>query len=787
MATLAIVLLVVFYVAFNGAALAQVSPQLAQKAPEADAIAAQAAQDGYVRIIVEFAGPVPTDQLRPDPQVLAPVRAEIAARGNAIIASHFGSANNPSQGQGFPRGLMRFEVTPTFAVNVSPSELNAMAADSAVLRIYYDHPGSPALPQSVPLIGMTPAYAANATGTRQAVAVLDTGVQTNHEFLSGNVLDLQACFSNGENNGASLCPDGTQIQTGKGAADTSIPACVIGSTNRCSHGTHVAGIAAGNNTNPASLGPANGVARNAKIVPVQVFTRVGNNVSFRTSDVMRAIEWVYTNALTPAPGVRLAAINLSLGTYTRYASLCDAQFGALKDQILLLRNAGVATVAATGNEGLRFEISSPACISTAVAVGSTDKQDRLSIFSNMIPQVSLVAPGGLGSLGTLCRPGGDNPNIRSSISGLTTEENDLYDCYWGTSMSTPHVAGAFAAIRTVCPDATVDRISAALQATGKLVEYVSLSGEQTARRISVDQARQALGCAAHDFNGDGKSDIVWRDTSGNTVVWLMNGAQVLSQAGIGVPPLSWSIVGQRDFDGDGKYDLLWRDTSGNNAIWFMNGTQVNAQATTMAPTIWSVIGTGDFAGTGKGGILWRDTAGNTAIWLMNAAGIASSGSLGNVPNVWSAAATADFDGDGKADVLWRDTAGDVAIWFMNGTQTVSTPGLGRVDATWSILGTGDFDGDSRSDIVWRDTAGNLAIWFMNGTTIASVAGFGVVPATYSLAQTGDYNGDGRSDLLWQDPVGATSIWFMNGAQTPTFQGVGNVPTATWTLQSLNAN
>ena len=772
--------------ALIGAAKAQVSPQLAQKAPEADAISAEAAQNGHVRIIVEFAGPVPADQLRPDPQVLGPVRAEIATRQNAIIASHFGSATNPSEGQGFPRGLVRFQITPTFAVNVSPSELDAMAADSAVLRIYYDHRGSALLPQSVPLIGMIPAYAANATGARQAVAVLDTGVQTNHEFLSGNVLDLQACFSNGDNTGASLCPNRTQMQIGNGAADTSIPACVIGSTNRCSHGTHVAGIAAGNNTNPESSEPANGVAKNAKIMPVQVFTRVGNKVSFRTTDIMRALEWMYTDALPRASGFRFAAVNLSLGTDRRYSSVCDEQFGPLTQDILLLRNAGVVTVAATGNDGERNEIDSPACISAAVAVGSTDKNDRLSIFSNMIPEVSLVAPGGLGPLGTLCKPGADNPNILSSISGVTAAVNYLYDCYWGTSMATPHVAGAFAAIRTVCPDATIDRISAALQTTGKSVPYFAIPEWRTVRRINVDLARQALGCASHDLNGDGKSDLVWRDTNGNIAVWLMNGVQILSQGGIGSAPLTWAIVGQRDFDGDGKSDLLWRDTSGKNAIWFMSGTEVKSQAMlSVAPTTWSVVGTGDFAGTGKGGILWRDTAGNTAIWLMDGARISSSGSLANVPTTWSVAGTGDFDGDGNCDILWRDTSGNVAIWFMNGTRVKGSNGAGNAPLLFSLLGTGDFDGDGRTDIVWRDTAGNLAIWFMNGTSAAAV-GFGVVPMTFTLVQTGDYNGDGLSDLLWRGANGDTAIWFMAGRQPPSGQLVANVP-ATWTLQGLNSN
>jgi hypothetical protein len=77
-----------------------------------------------------------------------------------------------------------------------------------------------------------------------------------------------------------------------------------------------------------------------------------------------------------------------------------------------------------------------------------------------------------------------------------------------------------------------------------------------------------------DFNGDGKSDILWRDTSGNTAVWFMNGATSIGGGSLGTVPTSWSIVGTGDFNGDGKSDLLWRDTSGNVAIWFMNGAAI---------------------------------------------------------------------------------------------------------------------------------------------------------------------------------------------------------------------
>ncbi len=73
----------------------------------------------------------------------------------------------------------------------------------------------------------------------------------------------------------------------------------------------------------------------------------------------------------------------------------------------------------------------------------------------------------------------------------------------------------------------------------------------------------------HDFDHSGRSDILWHDSSGNTAVWLMNGATISSSAFVGNVPTSWSIVGTRDFNGDGKADIVWRDTSGNTAIWFM--------------------------------------------------------------------------------------------------------------------------------------------------------------------------------------------------------------------------
>ncbi len=295
--------------------------------------------------------------------------------------------------------------------------------------------------------------------------------------------------------------------------------------------------------------------------------------------------------------------------------------------------------------------------------------------------------------------------------------------------------------------------------------------------------------AVHDGNGDGKSDIYWRDNNGNTAVWLMNGGTILSAGGLGIVA-NWSIVAVRDFNSDGKFDLLWRDASGNTAIWFLNGLNVMSTVSLgNIPNNWSVVGTGDFNSDGYGDILWQDSVGDLAIWLMGSGGqVIASGGLGNVSTTtWTVVGIADFDGDGKSDILWRDTSGNTAIWFMNGTALNTAGTVGNIPAAWSVIGTGDFNNDGHGDILWQDTAGDLAIWLMNGASVSSAGGLGTLSTTvYQLGTVGDFNGDGNSDLLWRDTSGNTSIWFMNGTSVSSALAVGNVPT-TWKVQSASAD
>jgi Tol biopolymer transport system component len=312
----------------------------------------------------------------------------------------------------------------------------------------------------------------------------------------------------------------------------------------------------------------------------------------------------------------------------------------------------------------------------------------------------------------------------------------------------------------------------------------------------------------HDFNGDGKSDIAWRNTNGDTAIWLMTvngsgGAQILSAMDYGIVPTSWNIVGQRDFNGDGFYDLLWSNTNGDTSIWLMNGTTViGTPDLGVVGNGWSIVGTGDFNGDGFGDILWRNTNGDTSIWLMTGTAttvqVLSTTDLGGVPTSWSVAQTGDFNGDGKADILWRNTNGDTSIWLMtvSGTQmqVLSTTDLGLVPTTWNVVNTGDFNGDGKSDILWHNMNGRTSIWLMtaNGTQVQvlSTTSFGTVPTSWNVAVTGDFNADGFSDILWSNTNGDTSIWYMtgNGAQVQTLSvsDMGIVPTS-WVVQGAGAD
>ncbi|MEP7063555.1 MAG: FG-GAP-like repeat-containing protein [Betaproteobacteria bacterium] len=268
-----------------------------------------------------------------------------------------------------------------------------------------------------------------------------------------------------------------------------------------------------------------------------------------------------------------------------------------------------------------------------------------------------------------------------------------------------------------------------------------------------------------DLDADRMSDLAWRDSAGQTQLWKMNGV-VSSFTKIVMTDANWSLTGAADFNGDGKSDLVWKNAnSGATALWLMDGIGVTGSSIAWPDGNWTPVHFGDFNGDGFADIVWRNaTTGATAIWLMN--GLASRGSsVVFTDSHWVVAASADFDGDGKDDLLWTNAfTGETAIWLMDGLQS---HGVGIVmSAPWSLITIGDFDGDGKADLVLRNaTTGETMIALMDGVQVAAAKVIFNVP-NWVVTHAADFNNDGRYDLVWRNTTtGTTAIWLMDGFTT----------------------
>jgi FG-GAP-like repeat len=291
---------------------------------------------------------------------------------------------------------------------------------------------------------------------------------------------------------------------------------------------------------------------------------------------------------------------------------------------------------------------------------------------------------------------------------------------------------------------------------------------------------------SHDFDGDGKSGVLWRHDSGQVYFWEMDGLAVKSEGSVAHAPVpsDWHIQGAGDFDGDGNNDILWRHDSGQVYFWEMNGLGISAEggvAHAPVPNDWHVQGVGDFDADGKSDILWRHDSGQVYFWEMDGLTIKAEGSVAHapVPNDWHIQGLGDFDGDGKSDLLWRHDSGQVYFWEMNGLAIKAEGGVAHaaVPNDWHIQGIGDFDGDGKSDILWRHDSGQVYIWEMNGLAIKAEGGVAHAPVgnDWHVQDIGDYDADGKSDILWRHDSGQVYFWEMNGLAIKAEGGAPHAP------------
>ncbi len=377
-----------------------------------------------------LAGPT-LAQEEPKTPVLVLLRpAQVSAQGVERAQRQVLDALPPEQAQ----VRHRFEQLPGMAVDVTAAGLESLRRNPAVLAVSEDLPVRAALADSTAFIGAPQARQAfGLSGSGIGVAVLDSGIDTDHPDLTGRII-AQHCFNQGN-----TCPPGSTAE-GDSAEDEN------------GHGTHVAGIVAG-----AGLVAPAGMAPGANLVAVRVLDNGGAGY---TSDVLAGIDWVVSRQAE----LNVKVINLSLGggSYSGVCDEADANTMLYAAAVEAARAAGISLFAAAGNSGQADGLLTPACVSGVMAVGNvynnplpqgawptcTDTNvtpDTVACSSNSSDGLDLLAPG------TLITSAG--------LGGGTRTES-------GTSMATPHAAGLVALLLEADSGLLPEAVETLLKATG---------------------------------------------------------------------------------------------------------------------------------------------------------------------------------------------------------------------------------------------------------------------------------------------------------------------------------
>ncbi|MFI5757683.1 S8 family serine peptidase [Streptomyces sp. NPDC051569] len=321
---------------------------------------------------------------------------------------------------------------------------------SGIAKVWLDRKVKATLADTTAQIGASKVWAAGNTGKGVNVAILDTGMDVGHPDLTGKAV-ATADFTN-------VGGPGTGFRTGATAV-----------TDRVGHGTHVASTVAG--TGAASGGKEKGVAPSAGLIIGKVLDDTGAGPE---SSILAGMEWA-------ARDQHAKIISMSLGAGPSDGS--DPLSQAVND---LSAETGALFVIAAGNSGPSGQtVASPGTADAALTVGAVDGSDQLAGFSSRGPRFGdgAVKP-------EISAPGVDVLAARSQDSPGTGS----YVTMSGTSMATPHVAGAAALLASAHPDWTGQEIKSALVSTSKKLPAIGAFGTGAGRLDA--QAATAAGVFA---------------------------------------------------------------------------------------------------------------------------------------------------------------------------------------------------------------------------------------------------------------------------------------------------
>ena len=426
-------------------------------------------RDGIVPVIVRVALPA---TWAPEPTLtgaqVEQQRLAIASAQLAIVGELAGLVPKP------PR---RLRTTPYLSAWVDAKALAQLVRSRHVARVLENGRRPPALANSGVAGGVTPVQnGLGLLGSGQTIVIIDSGVDSQHPFLGGRVVS-EACFSEDGGLFSSVfgaCPNGADSAFGAGSG---APCQGAG----CSHGTLVAGIAAGAPFGRVTL---SGVASNANLVSMQVFhiesdpddcgTVLQSCIMARDSDVLQALERAFELRQT----LSIAAVNLSLGSgrYTDRAT-CDDDT-AYPEAIANLVAADIAVVAASGNAAIELDddrnvigfsegIAAPACVTGAIAVGSLSSAGAIASSSQTGLLLSLLAVG---------------DGVLSSVPGAAFARAS------GTSLAAPQVSGAIAALAGLDPQLATATLQRRIEVAGVPTRDTRTAPARVRSRLRLDEA-----------------------------------------------------------------------------------------------------------------------------------------------------------------------------------------------------------------------------------------------------------------------------------------------------------
>jgi len=462
----------------------------------------------------------------------------------------------------------RYSHVPALAGTITPDALTILESHPKVISVQFDEKQTVHLAKSVPLIKANNVHAPpyTYTGEGVTVAVIDTGIDTDHPDLADDIV-AQRCFLP-----AGKCPSSSGETYSNNAEDDH------------GHGTHVAGIV----TSKGVQVPL-GVAPNAKIVAVKVCDSGGG---CPISDSIAALDWIHANLDTQP--VQIINMSLGIGKYDNSGD-CESSKPSYNNAVNQLVAKGVTIFASSGNNGYSDGIGRPGCFSNTIAVGATydprddwnftclccgssPETDQVGCFSNSNSLVDVLAPGAM---------------IVSSKKDGGTEEK------FGTSQATPMAAGVAALMLEANPALTPAKIRTVLKDTGKPI--LDTRNNLTFPRIDALAAVNAILPGTLQFstptytvseNGSSITVAVTR-TGGNYGAIAVDyatsdgSATAGSDYNISNGTLNWndgetankiftvSITDDSDFEGDENFTVILSNPTGGTSI----GTQNSATVT----------------------------------------------------------------------------------------------------------------------------------------------------------------------------------------------------------------